>query len=80
MCLSGCVPWPCLALVGKEDPHICQHYVQAPTDVTVELVQDSNPTSDSVVISWKPSYYGAYSHVCLSVCGGVYGFLVVAKT
>uniref|UniRef100_A0A3P8US06 Si:ch211-207e14.4 n=1 Tax=Cynoglossus semilaevis TaxID=244447 RepID=A0A3P8US06_CYNSE len=68
-----CVPWPCLALVGKEDPHICQHYVQAPTDVTVELVQDSNPTSDSVVISWKPSYYIAFLRgfqVILQALGG----------
>uniref|UniRef100_A0A096LVQ8 Si:ch211-207e14.4 n=1 Tax=Poecilia formosa TaxID=48698 RepID=A0A096LVQ8_POEFO len=54
----GCIPWPCLELLGDEDPSICEHYVQAPDDVKVEFVHDSNPKSDSVIVSWKPSHYG----------------------
>ncbi|XP_062282577.1 interleukin-17 receptor D [Scomber scombrus] len=55
---GSCVPWPCFELLGENDPKICQHYVQAPNDVTVELVDDPDPISDTIVISWKPSYYG----------------------
>ncbi|XP_029363265.1 interleukin-17 receptor D isoform X2 [Echeneis naucrates] len=56
--LGSCVPWPCFELLGDKDPEICQHYVQAPTDVKVEFVPEPNPTSDTIVVSWKPSYYG----------------------
>uniref|UniRef100_A0A3P9N4C0 Si:ch211-207e14.4 n=1 Tax=Poecilia reticulata TaxID=8081 RepID=A0A3P9N4C0_POERE len=55
---TGCIPWPCLELLGDEDPSICEHYVQAPDDVKVEFVHESNPKSDSVIVSWKPSHYG----------------------
>ncbi|KAM9752887.1 interleukin-17 receptor D [Menidia menidia] len=55
---GGCVPWPCFELLGQEDPSICQHYVEAPTDVNIEFVHAPNPDHDTVVVSWKPSYYG----------------------
>ncbi|XP_073326864.1 interleukin-17 receptor D [Pagrus major] len=55
---GSCVPWPCYDLLGEEDPEICRHYVQAPNDVTVEFVPEPNPKSDTIVVSWKPSYYG----------------------
>lgn len=53
---GSCVPWPCFELLG--DPEICQHYTQAPNDVKIEFVHDPNPISDTIVVSWKPSYYG----------------------
>lgn len=56
----GCIPWPCFDLLGKEDPKICQHYVQAPNDVKVEFLQEPDPKSDTIVVSWKPSYYGVF--------------------
>lgn len=55
---SGCIPWPCFELLGEKDPEICQHYVQAPNDVKVEFVHEPNPKSDTIVVSWKPSFYG----------------------
>ncbi|XP_074498936.1 interleukin-17 receptor D isoform X2 [Sebastes fasciatus] len=55
---GSCIPWPCFELLGEEDPKICQHYVQAPNDVKIEFVHELNTTSDTVVVSWKPSYYG----------------------
>ncbi|XP_028266572.1 interleukin-17 receptor D [Parambassis ranga] len=55
---GSCVPYPCLELIGGKDPNVCQHYVQAPDDVTVEFLHEPNPLSDTVVVSWKPSYYG----------------------
>ncbi|CAN9515872.1 unnamed protein product [Ophioblennius macclurei] len=55
---GSCVPWPCFALVGKEDPKICQHYVQGPDDVKVESLGDPDPKSDTIVVSWRPSQYG----------------------
>lgn len=55
---GSCVPWPCFELVGKDDPKICQHYVQAPDDVKVEFLHDPDPKSDTVVVSWRPSHYG----------------------
>ncbi|XP_051280991.1 interleukin-17 receptor D [Dicentrarchus labrax] len=55
---GSCIPWPCFELLGEEDPTICQHYVQAPNDVTVEFVHEPNPKSETIVVSWKPSYYG----------------------
>uniref|UniRef100_A0A3Q2XN12 Si:ch211-207e14.4 n=1 Tax=Hippocampus comes TaxID=109280 RepID=A0A3Q2XN12_HIPCM len=59
-CIRQCIPWPCLQLLGDEDPSICQHYVQAPTDVQVEFVPNLDPNSDTVVVSWKPSQYIAF--------------------
>ncbi|XP_057685991.1 interleukin-17 receptor D [Corythoichthys intestinalis] len=56
--IGSCIPWPCLKLLGEEDPSICQHYVQAPTDVIVEFLPNPDPNTDSVVVSWKPSLYG----------------------
>ncbi|XP_036007151.1 interleukin-17 receptor D isoform X2 [Fundulus heteroclitus] len=55
---GGCVPWPCLKLLGDEDPSICEHYVQAPNDVKIEFVHEPNPKYDTAVISWRPSHYG----------------------
>uniref|UniRef100_UPI0037E8117D interleukin-17 receptor D n=1 Tax=Semicossyphus pulcher TaxID=241346 RepID=UPI0037E8117D len=55
---GSCIPWPCFELLGEEDPKICQHYVHAPNDVKVEFVHEPNPKSDTIVVSWKPSYYG----------------------
>ncbi|XP_068996919.1 interleukin-17 receptor D [Embiotoca jacksoni] len=55
---GSCIPWPCFELFGDKDPKICQHYVHAPNDVEVEFVYEPNPRSDTVVVSWKPSYYG----------------------
>ncbi|XP_059189452.1 interleukin-17 receptor D [Centropristis striata] len=55
---GSCIPWPCFELLGVEDPKICQHYVQAPNDVKVKFVKEKNPKSDTIVVSWKPSYYG----------------------
>ncbi|XP_039657202.1 interleukin-17 receptor D isoform X3 [Perca fluviatilis] len=55
---GSCIPWPCFKFLGEEDPQICQHYVQAPNDVKVEFVNEPNPKSDTIVVSWKPSYYG----------------------
>ncbi|KAM6924937.1 LOW QUALITY PROTEIN: interleukin-17 receptor D [Xenentodon cancila] len=56
--MEGCVPWPCFALLGDEDPKICQHYVQAPSDVKIDFVDEPNPKYDTILVSWKPSYYG----------------------
>lgn len=56
--LGSCIPWPCYELIGNEDPHLCQHYVHSPNNVTVKIVDDPDPTSDTVVISWRPSPYG----------------------
>ncbi|KAM8862665.1 interleukin-17 receptor D [Spinachia spinachia] len=55
---GSCIPWPCFVLLGKVDGELCQHYVQGPNNVTVELVNDPDPSSDTVVVSWKPSYHG----------------------
>ncbi|XP_053704638.1 interleukin-17 receptor D isoform X1 [Synchiropus splendidus] len=55
---GSCVPWPCFQLLGEQDPHICQHYVHAPNNVTLEFVHDPDPSSDTLVVSWRPSYYG----------------------
>ncbi|XP_032375673.1 interleukin-17 receptor D isoform X2 [Etheostoma spectabile] len=55
---GSCIPWPCFKFLGEEDPEICQHYVQAPNDVKVEFVNELSPKSDTIVVSWKPSYYG----------------------
>lgn len=56
--LGSCIPWPCFELMGHEDPHLCRHYVHAPNNVTVETVEDLDPSSDTVVVSWRPSPYG----------------------
>lgn len=56
--LGSCIPWPCFELIGNEEPHLCRHYVHSPNNVTVETVDDPDPTSDTVVISWRPSPYG----------------------
>lgn len=60
---AGCVPRPCFLLLGSEDPNICQHYVQAPNDVKIELLNDPNPTFDTAVVSWRPSYYGMLEQI-----------------
>ncbi|XP_028308934.1 interleukin-17 receptor D isoform X2 [Gouania willdenowi] len=56
--IGGCIPRPCSELLGKDDPHICQHFVQAPDDVKVEFLPDSNSQTDTVIISWRPSRFG----------------------
>ncbi|XP_022613296.1 interleukin-17 receptor D-like [Seriola dumerili] len=55
---GSCIPWPCFELLGDIDTKICQHYVQAPNEVKVESVHEPSPTSETIVVSWKPSYYG----------------------
>lgn len=55
---GSCIPWPCFELLGNQDPEICQHFVHAPSNVTVEFVDDPDSTSDTVVVSWRPSLYG----------------------
>ncbi|XP_023126211.2 interleukin-17 receptor D [Amphiprion ocellaris] len=71
---GSCIPWPCFELLGQDDPKICQHYVQAPNEVKVEFLEEPNPESDTVVVSWKPSYYGIAFlrgfQVSLQVLGG----------
>ncbi|XP_015236331.1 PREDICTED: interleukin-17 receptor D-like [Cyprinodon variegatus] len=54
----GCLPWPCLELLGDEDPTTCMHYVEAPNDLKIEFIDEDNLESDTVVVSWKPSQYG----------------------
>lgn len=56
--LGSCIPWPCFELMGNEEPQLCQHYVHSPNNVTVEIVDDPDPYSDTVVVSWRPSPYG----------------------
>ncbi|XP_072305604.1 interleukin-17 receptor D [Eucyclogobius newberryi] len=72
--LGSCIPWPCFELIGNEDPDICQHYIHSPNNVTVETMEDPEPTSDSVVVSWRPSPYGIAFlrgfQVSLQVLGG----------
>ncbi|CAL8278841.1 unnamed protein product [Boreogadus saida] len=67
---GSCIPWQCAEVFGQEE---CQHYVHGPKDVKVELLPDSSET-DSVVVSWKPSYYGIAFlrgfEVSLQVLGG----------
>lgn len=85
---SGCIPWPCFELLGEENPEICRHYVQAPNDVTVESLHEPNPTSDTIVVSWKPSYYGMLmrlgyqvtSHVSLHVFSNQFLHAAVMRT
>ncbi|KAJ4934145.1 hypothetical protein JOQ06_006950, partial [Pogonophryne albipinna] len=55
---GSCIPWPCFELLGKKDPQICQHYVHGPNNVEVVFVNEPNSESDTIVVSWKPSYYG----------------------
>ena len=52
---SGCVRWQCAELFGQEE---CLHYVKRPEDVKVELLSDNSSETDSVVVSWKPNFYG----------------------
>ncbi|XP_062872115.1 uncharacterized protein si:ch211-207e14.4 [Trichomycterus rosablanca] len=56
--LKGCVPWLCHSFLGPQVPDICQHYVHAPQNVTIEFVESSNSKYDTVVVSWNPSQYG----------------------
>lgn len=56
--LGSCIPWPCFELMGSEEPQLCRHYVHSPNNVTVETVDDPDPSSDTVVVSWRPSPYG----------------------
>ncbi|XP_041713977.1 interleukin-17 receptor D [Coregonus clupeaformis] len=55
---GSCVPWPCFVFLGGQSSDVCQHYVHAPHDVTVEFVADENPKYDTVVVSWQPSQFG----------------------
>ncbi|KAM6976992.1 interleukin-17 receptor D-like [Aplochiton taeniatus] len=57
--LGSCVPWPCAHLLGdQKNSDLCQHYVHAPHNVTVEFVTSQNANVDTIVVSWKPSEYG----------------------
>ncbi|MBN3306585.1 I17RD protein, partial [Amia calva] len=44
--------------MGLDSPSLCQHFVGAPRDVTVEFVYSQDPGYDTVVVSWRPSQYG----------------------
>ncbi|KAI1897197.1 hypothetical protein AGOR_G00080730 [Albula goreensis] len=55
---GSCVPWPCNFFLGVQTPNVCRHYVHAPYDVTVEFVDNDNPSHDTAVVSWRPSLYG----------------------
>ncbi|KAJ8017155.1 hypothetical protein DPEC_G00014820 [Dallia pectoralis] len=54
---GSCVPLPCVFFLGSHDS-VCQHYVHAPDDVTVEFLADQNPKYDNILVRWKPSVYG----------------------
>ncbi|XP_061760878.1 uncharacterized protein LOC133555265 [Nerophis ophidion] len=56
--LGACTPWPCFELLAEDDPHLCEHLVEAPRDIKIDLRPSSDPHSDDVVISWKPSEHG----------------------
>ncbi|XP_027000954.1 interleukin-17 receptor D isoform X3 [Tachysurus fulvidraco] len=43
---------------GLQSPEVCQHYVHAPRNVTIEFVESQNPKYETVVVSWRPSQYG----------------------
>ncbi|XP_060793292.1 interleukin-17 receptor D isoform X2 [Neoarius graeffei] len=43
---------------GQQSPEVCQHYVHAPQNVTIEFVECQNPRYETVVVSWNPSQYG----------------------
>ncbi|KAI4898665.1 hypothetical protein NFI96_002811 [Prochilodus magdalenae] len=43
---------------GQQTPEICQHYVHAPQNVTIDFGDDKSSRSDTVVVSWRPSQYG----------------------
>ncbi|XP_029477255.1 interleukin-17 receptor D [Oncorhynchus nerka] len=55
---GSCVPWPCFVFLGGQSSDVCQHYVHAPHDVTVEFLADENTKYDTVVVSWQPSQFG----------------------
>ncbi|KAG7323212.1 hypothetical protein KOW79_012914 [Hemibagrus wyckioides] len=55
---AGCMPWLCHSFLGLQSPEVCQHYVHAPKNVTVEFVASPNPKYETVVVSWRPSQYG----------------------
>ncbi|KAK3547405.1 hypothetical protein QTP86_018913, partial [Hemibagrus guttatus] len=54
----GCMPWLCHSFLGLQSPEVCQHYVHAPKNVTIEFVESQNPKYETVVVSWRPSQYG----------------------
>ncbi|XP_061910646.1 interleukin-17 receptor D-like isoform X2 [Entelurus aequoreus] len=56
--IGTCTPWPCFELLAEDDPHLCEHFVEAPNDIEIDLRPSSDPHSDAVVISWKPSEHG----------------------
>ncbi|XP_067096203.1 interleukin-17 receptor D [Osmerus mordax] len=70
---GSCVPWPCKSLLGDEDD-ACQHYVEAPRDLTVDFLPDQDPKHDTIMVSWRPSPYGISFlrgfQVLLQVLGG----------
>ncbi|XP_066527000.1 interleukin-17 receptor D [Hoplias malabaricus] len=74
---GGCVPWPCHSFLGQQTPEICQHYVHAPQNVTIEFVDDPSTKYDTIVVSWRPSPYGIAFlrgfQVTLQALGGTQG-------
>lgn len=80
----GCVLWPCSFLSGWTD--VCQHYVRAPHDVTVDFVADQNPKYDTIVVSWQPAslvranishkhFLLIINHILQNQCSGHYNWL-----
>ncbi|XP_034167614.1 interleukin-17 receptor D isoform X2 [Pangasianodon hypophthalmus] len=55
---AGCMPWLCHSFLGLQSPEVCQHYVHAPQNVTIEFSETQNPKYETVVVSWRPSQYG----------------------
>ncbi|XP_030623518.1 interleukin-17 receptor D [Chanos chanos] len=55
---GSCVPWPCQTFLGQQTPDVCQHYVHAPHNVTVQFLPNQDLTHDTVTVSWSPSQYG----------------------
>ncbi|CAB1335952.1 unnamed protein product [Coregonus sp. 'balchen'] len=56
--LTAISPQNCSLECVLQSSDVCQHYVHAPHDVTVEFVADENPKYDTVVVSWQPSQFG----------------------
>ncbi|XP_028849140.1 interleukin-17 receptor D-like isoform X1 [Denticeps clupeoides] len=55
---GNCVPWPCDSFLGQQNPEVCQHYVDAPNNVTVHFLPSASSKHETTVVSWNPSPYG----------------------
>ncbi|XP_051947510.1 interleukin-17 receptor D-like [Xyrauchen texanus] len=55
---GSCVPWPCHSFLGQETPEVCQHYVNAPHNISIEFEGSEDPLYDAITVSWSPSQFG----------------------